>query len=296
MARKSFVLLVVGMVIFFLSSISSADIPSMINYQGKLTTATGGCLNDTVQMTFSIYPDTTGSPAEWTETQNSVIVKEGIFNVLLGSVNPISGSVFDGDIKYLGVQVEADPEMRPLKPMVSVAYAYRARSTSAAGGWVDDGTVVRLETSTDYVGIGTASPSEKLHVDGNAEVTGRINKARFGTDWVFSEQCRLAVDMAGNNVDNGEVHFGNTFNNQWVDMWFQYSNGYLMGNYIKYDGSTMTTGHFRLSSSGIILYSGTNAANSAGHAYWDRSNYDVLICEDSAANDFCEYWYSEQRH
>jgi hypothetical protein len=98
----------------------------MINYQGKLTTATGGCLNDTVQMTFSIYPDTLGSPADWTETQNNVVVKEGIFNVLLGNVNPIPDVVFDGSVKYLGVQVESDPEMRPLKPIVSVAYAYKA--------------------------------------------------------------------------------------------------------------------------------------------------------------------------
>jgi|GEM_PF-3131630 len=80
-ARKSFVLLVMGTVvrtvwcipvIFFLCSVSSADVPDSINYQGKLTTATGGCLNDTVQMTFSIYPDTMpGTPADWTETQNN---------------------------------------------------------------------------------------------------------------------------------------------------------------------------------------------------------------------------------
>jgi hypothetical protein len=33
-----------------------------------------------------------------------------------------------------------------------------------AGGWVDDGTVVRLQTSTDKVGIGTAAPRHSLHV------------------------------------------------------------------------------------------------------------------------------------
>ncbi len=34
-------------------------------------------------------------------------------------------------------------------------------------GWVDDGTVVRLETASDNVGIGTTSPAEKLHIEGN---------------------------------------------------------------------------------------------------------------------------------
>lgn len=34
------------------------------------------------------------------------------------------------------------------------------------GGWVDDGAVVRLDTIGDFVGIGTVTPIEKLHVAG----------------------------------------------------------------------------------------------------------------------------------
>ncbi|MHC4499513.1 MAG: hypothetical protein ACYS21_10420, partial [Planctomycetota bacterium] len=132
MTHKSLILVILGTLIFLLCSVSSADVPSMINYQGKLTTASGGCLNDTVEMTFSIYPDTTGSPADWTETQALVAVQNGIFNVLLGSVTPISASVFDGDIKYLGVQIEADPEMTPLKPMVTTAYAFHCATADSA--------------------------------------------------------------------------------------------------------------------------------------------------------------------
>lgn len=169
MARKNFVFLAAGMVIFLFVSLASAEVPHMISYQGKLTTASGGCLNDTVQMTFSIYPDTLGSPADWSETQMEVVVKEGMFNVLLGAVDTIPQAVFDGNVKYLGVQVESDPEMRPFKPMVSVAYAYRAAAvdgSGAGGGWVDDGAVVRLEDSTDQVGIGTSNPALgcKLHL------------------------------------------------------------------------------------------------------------------------------------
>lgn len=132
MLRKSFVLLTVGMVVFFLCSISSADVPDSINYQGKLTTALGGCLNDTVQMTFTIYADAFGTTAEWSETQTQVEVKDGIFNVLLGSVNPLPASIFDGSAKYLGVQVESDPEMSPLKPMVTTAYAFHSATADSA--------------------------------------------------------------------------------------------------------------------------------------------------------------------
>ena len=174
MLRKNFVLLVVGTMIFFLCSISSADVPDSINYQGKLTTASGGCLNGTVEMTFTIYSDDQGASSEWSETQTEVEVKEGIFNVFLGSVNPLPASLFDGSVKYLGVQMESDEEMRPLKPMVSVPYAYRAGTADGGGGggWVDDGTVVRLVDSTDYVGIGTTNPQGPLQVGETFIVTG----------------------------------------------------------------------------------------------------------------------------
>lgn len=113
-------------------SVSEASVPPLINYQGKLTNSEGGCLNDTVQMSFSIYPDTLGSPADWSETQTQVIVRDGIFNVLLGSVDSLPTSVFDGNTKFLGVQVGSDPEMRPLRPIVTSAYAFRSQTADTA--------------------------------------------------------------------------------------------------------------------------------------------------------------------
>ena len=200
MARKSFVLMVMGTILFFFCSASSAEVPQMINYQGKLTTATGGCFNGTVSMTFTIYSDDQGTIVDWTETQAEVVVQEGVFSVLLGSVNPIPDVVFDGSIKYLGVQVGADPEMTPLKPMVSVPYAYRAGTAAGGGGWVDDGTVVRLETSTDYVGIGTTTPAEKLDVSGNIKASGTITSGNT-----------ITIDGANDKItaSSGTIDFDN---------------------------------------------------------------------------------------
>ncbi len=51
---------------------------------------------------------------------------------------------------------------------------------SEAGGWTDDGAVVRLTTGTDRVGIGTTNAGSKLNVYTTAsEVAGRfeINNA-----------------------------------------------------------------------------------------------------------------------
>ena len=46
-------------------------------------------------------------------------------------------------------------------------------------GWSDDGTVVRLATSTDSVGIGTTAPAERLTVAGNVSARGVV----YGTQY-----------------------------------------------------------------------------------------------------------------
>jgi hypothetical protein len=213
MARNILVLLVVGTIICFVCSAPSADVPHMINYQGKLTTASGGCLNDTVQMTFTIYSDSLGTVNEWSEIQTEVIIKDGIFNVFLGSVDDIPADVFDGSVKYLGVQVESDPEMRPLKLMVSVAYSYRSVESDTAwfalsgapdDDWDVDTAGLNVYRLTGKVGIGTPSPQYKLDIRGTTGIDVGTN---FGdvplTINVPSDQSALISRIAkGGSVIN----------------------------------------------------------------------------------------------
>ncbi len=49
-----------------------------------------------------------------------------------------------------------------------------AGGLGAAGGWTDDGSLIRLTTSSDNVGIGVSSTTQKLHVDGNTTITGSL--------------------------------------------------------------------------------------------------------------------------
>lgn len=131
--KSKFFLMLAGLILV-LFSYSFAQVPQMINYQGKLTKSTGAPLDTTIQIVFSIYADSNGTTLKWTETQGAVKVEKGIFNVLLGNVNSIPDSVFDGSIRYLGVKVGTDPEITPRKPMVSVAYAMRAGTGGGGSG------------------------------------------------------------------------------------------------------------------------------------------------------------------
>ena len=46
--------------------------------------------------------------------------------------------------------------------------------STSGGGWTDGGSNVYLTTSSDNVGIGTSSPSEKLEVNGNIKTSGNV--------------------------------------------------------------------------------------------------------------------------
>ena len=153
--------------IFVSSSLIYADVPQMINYQGKITTPAGALIDTSVQMIFTIYDDSTSGNTLWADTLSSVAVEKGVFSVLLGSGNPIPDSVFDGDIRYLGTKVGTDAEMSPRKAMVSVAYAYR---TGGDGDWTVSGN--DLYRRDGNVGIGTDNPLTSLYVyrDTNAFV------------------------------------------------------------------------------------------------------------------------------
>lgn len=50
-------------------------------------------------------------------------------------------------------------------PGPDMAATFEISSEAAGGGWVDDGSAVRLMNEADAVGIGTSTPAGKLHVD-----------------------------------------------------------------------------------------------------------------------------------
>ncbi len=108
------------------TSLQQSGVPMLINFQGELNDAVGDPVPDgDYSITFTIYDADTGDNALWSETQ-MVAVNDGLFSVLLGSQTALTAEVFDGDPRWMGVQVESDDEMTPRQRIVSVAYAIQA--------------------------------------------------------------------------------------------------------------------------------------------------------------------------
>ncbi len=107
-------------------------VPHEINYQGWLGTADDTIgVTGTFTMRFRLYTQETGGTAVWEETHSNVNVSNGIFNVILGSVNPIPAEIFTGDALWLEVQV-GNEVLAPRKKLISVGYAIQAENAEYA--------------------------------------------------------------------------------------------------------------------------------------------------------------------
>jgi len=102
---------------------SQAAVPRLINYQGRLTDNSGNPLNGSHSLTFRIFDAEAAGNLLWEETQTSVVIQKGVFNILLGSVTNIN-LPFD---KPYWLEIKVDNEvMSPRQRIATVAYAIRA--------------------------------------------------------------------------------------------------------------------------------------------------------------------------
>jgi len=109
-----------------------AAIPQRMSYQGFLNDNSGNPLNQTVALTATIYSDSLGTGALWTESHAAVVVSAGSFAVVLGSTTTLPASVFTGEVRWLGIRINSDAEMRPLRPLLSTPAAFRALTADSA--------------------------------------------------------------------------------------------------------------------------------------------------------------------
>jgi hypothetical protein len=107
-----------------------AEIPHLINYQGRLTEKDGKPVTDgTYQIIFRIFDAATAGNLLWKETHSSVLIQKGIFSILLGSVTNLN-LAFDKPY-YLEIET-GDEVMSPRQQITSAGYAFQSQVAETA--------------------------------------------------------------------------------------------------------------------------------------------------------------------
>jgi hypothetical protein len=146
-------------------------------YQGKLDSS-GSPVNDTVHMRFSLWdaagsgtPPVGGAQLGTSQILSSVPVAGGVFTVLLDDADQFGANAFNGDARWLQIEVCSDPAcnsstvLSPRQPVTPAPYA-----RFAAGPWVKNGN--NLSFTGGHVGIGTSNPVQELHLFGTVSRLG----------------------------------------------------------------------------------------------------------------------------
>ncbi|MDB5033199.1 MAG: hypothetical protein JWQ98_440 [Chlorobi bacterium] len=103
-----------------------AQVPRTISYQGEVRDGSGNAVNGTMAVTISLSESPTGTPI-YTEAHASVQFRQGIFDIIIGSVTPIPSAISFDKPYYLGITLgAAGQELSPRTLLTAVPYAFRA--------------------------------------------------------------------------------------------------------------------------------------------------------------------------
>ena len=204
--------------------VSYAEVPQMINFQGKLV-EDGTPLTGYRSMTFSFWDsDTGGDPAIaiWFETQVSVEITDGIYDVQLGSVTDLPSDLSDYDALYLQVDVvhptEGSQRLEPLLELTSTVFAIKAGDAENLDG--RDSTYFAPadhDHDGEYVNEGQANA-----VTSDMIADAAITSADLGADSVASNEIAAgavasseilddsitAADLAAESIGSSEIAAG----------------------------------------------------------------------------------------
>ena len=158
-----------------------------MSYQGLLTDAAGIPVADgPVDLTFKLYDAATDGTLLWEETQE-VDVANGLFNVILGSSNPLN-LAFDKPY-WLGSTIGTDTELQPRTALTSSPYSLNSQTAGNTGDGhsldaVDgDPTDVVFVDNNGKVGIGTANPQRTLHLKSVWDAIIKFESDGATTQW-----------------------------------------------------------------------------------------------------------------
>ncbi|NQT83452.1 hypothetical protein HQ563_10530 [bacterium] len=161
------------------------SVPLQINYQGELKSPTTGepVRDGDYDMVFEIFTEQTRGVSLWQgqhtdANRNPVEIKNGIFNVILGSGagNDLAASVFNGSERWLQITIEGET-LKPRQKITSVAYSIVADNSRLLDGMSASEFLTPSQGDTLYLSL----------TDNDSFVAGRGARADHQGAFVWAD-------------------------------------------------------------------------------------------------------------
>jgi hypothetical protein len=177
--------------------------PNTINYQGRLTDPSGAPVPDgQYLMRFNVYDAQSGGVSLWNSGFLGIPVVGGLFQYNLGDTTALPDLLFDGEPRWLGVQIGADPEMAPRTEFEPNAYSLRAFDANNANN--ADSLGALPASSFLHQGIDTLqSGTWQLQTsDGEPAYSFRS----FGRRFRVSKSGTGAAELSSDSLNGGQLN------------------------------------------------------------------------------------------
>jgi len=171
--------------------------PFLIPFQGRLTDIAGKVYtNGQYTITFNLYNYAVAGSTLWSETHQNVGVINGMVNVFLGSINPLTNITFS-TTRYLGITIDADknpnsgdPEMVPRQMIIPAFWAKHAdNSTKLAGyDWTD---ILADGSQNPAIGYIAGTKLKQGSVNGDRLSQGSVNGDRITAGTIDGDRITL---------------------------------------------------------------------------------------------------------
>lgn len=103
-------------------SVSLAQVPRLVHYQGELKNAEGELFTGTTDLQIGIYKSPRAENPIWTETHTNVDIQNGVYSVMLGSQNPLKLSFYEYFLETKSPDFKSEARR---KMIVGSGYNYR---------------------------------------------------------------------------------------------------------------------------------------------------------------------------
>lgn len=203
---KRFVAVIIAFSAFSLAmpKAITAAVPSIMNFQAILLDDQGQIVPDSsYDIVFTIHPDSVGLPPDiaiWTEVK-TVETSGGLFNTVLGSTNPLTAEVFDGE-RWL--QMSLASNLQPFLPRTRIGatpYTFRVASLDGSKGGAVSGKLI-----VDPAEVGRAGIPGRLSVIQGSATDGAVFQpyGSHGTSFRINDEAGNAcVQLRPDNSGEG---------------------------------------------------------------------------------------------
>ena len=190
--------------IFLLLLLSTTFVFSQVfNLQGVLRLPTGKAVVDgNYNFSFKIYDVIEGGAylANWNEVQSNIEVKNGLYNILIGSRTPFALLAFDRTY-YIGISVNGSGELSPRVQLTGAPYALALNGTNNR---VPNSGAMQFDTEVWHksadITSGKPDPKNRIRFVNNGET--KINSRVSDVHGIINP-AGMVVAFAGTTAPDG---------------------------------------------------------------------------------------------